>query len=95
MKVEPFWALLFFRGYFLAIMQKGVILMFMNNINNLIKGMLEDKQLRIIWFAVLIFGIASTWLAWQMLPLTIFEAILDPIAVGFMIVKTIEYYRHK
>lgn len=69
--------------------------MFMNNINNLIKGMLEDKQLRIIWFAVLIFGIASTILAWQWLPLTLFEAILDPIAVGFMIVKTIEYYRHK
>ena len=65
------------------------------NINTLINHMLDDKQWRAIWFAVLIFGIASTWLAWQMLPLTIFEAILDPIAVGFMIVKTIEYYRHK
>ena len=69
--------------------------MFKRNINALAEGMLMDKQLRILWFAVLVFGIASTWLAWRYLPLTILEALLDPIAVGYMIVKTIEYYRKR
>ena len=86
---------LFFRELNRAIMQKGVIVMFIRNINALVEGMLEDKQLRILWFGILVFGIVSTWLAWKYLPLTFFEALLDPLAVGYMLFKTIEHYRKK
>lgn len=64
-------------------------------INEFADLMLEDKTLRQMWFAVMIFGIASTLLAWVMLPLTIFEALLDPIFVGWQVYRTIKYYKNK
>lgn len=73
---------------------KGVDLM-IKTINEFADEMLKDSTTRSMWFAVLIFGIASTVLAWSMLPLTILEAALDPIFVIWQIYRTIKYYKNK
>ena len=66
-----------------------------NVLNDFADAMLEDSNARVMWFAVMIFGVASTVLAIAMWPLTILEALLDPIFVGWMTVRTIRYYKNK
>lgn len=47
------------------------------------------KENRWMWYGLILFGIASTFLAWQFMPYAIFEAILDPVIVALMVYETI------
>lgn len=47
------------------------------------------------WWAILIFTFAAVWLSWSMLPLSVFEAILDPIILVLEIRYTIKKLRNR
>ena len=47
------------------------------------------------WWAILIFTFASVWMSWIMLPLSVFEAVLDPIILVLEIRYTIKKLRNR
>ena len=50
---------------------------------------------RMLWYGLVVFGIASTVLAWHLLPWAWFEALLDPVIVIWMIYETAKRLKNK